>query len=68
MKTTCRNYTVYCYWSRVDGCFISVVPVLPGCMADGKTLSELKANTCTIIDEWLIMAKRFGKDKPSFYS
>jgi predicted RNase H-like HicB family nuclease len=33
------RYEILIYWSDDDKSFISEVPELPGCMADGKKLS-----------------------------
>lgn len=35
-----RKYEVIIWWSREDGCYIATAPELPGCMADGETITE----------------------------
>ena len=55
-----NNYRVFFYYSKSDGCYISSVPALPGCCADGKTIDELKDNTDTLISDWIEAAKEAG--------
>ena len=52
------------YWSNDDDCYISEVPELPGCMADGKTREEVLKNTETIISEWIDTARAEGRSIP----
>ncbi|MBQ6538493.1 MAG: DUF4065 domain-containing protein, partial [Eubacterium sp.] len=43
----------------------SVVPSLPGCCADGKSVDELRENTDMLITDWIEAAKESGiKIKP----
>ncbi len=58
------KYEIIIYWSKEDGCFISEVPELPGCMADGKTLSEVTKNVETVIREWIECAVEDGDPIP----
>ena len=60
-----KNYEIIIYWSEDDGKFITEVPELAGCMADGKTRQEVLANVEVIIDEWLETAAMEGRDIPS---
>jgi hypothetical protein len=39
------KYEIIIYWSEEDGLYITEVPELPGCMADGKTYEEALKNT-----------------------
>lgn len=58
------KYEIVIYWSKEDDCYISEVPELPGCMADGKTLQELVSNTEIIIKEWIECALEEGEEIP----
>lgn len=58
------KYEIVIYWSKEDNCYISEVPELPGCMADGKTLQELVSNTEIIIKEWIECALEEGEEIP----
>ncbi len=55
------KYEVIIYWSKEDQSFITEVPELPGCMADGKTYAEAVANVEVIIQEWLETARELGR-------
>jgi len=59
------NYEILIYWSEADSCFISEVPELAGCMADGETRMEALQNAEIIINEWLETAKLIGKSIPA---
>jgi predicted RNase H-like HicB family nuclease len=59
-----NRYEIIIYWSTEDNCYISEVPELPGCMADGKTRKKILKNTETIIDEWIETAKEEGREIP----
>ena len=61
---TMYNYEVIMYWSKDDNAFITEVPELPGCMADGKTRLEAIENTEKIIKEWIETALEDGEDIP----
>lgn len=52
------------YWSNDDQCFITEVPELAGCMADGKTQKEALDNTQTVIQEWIETAQELGRNIP----
>lgn len=54
------KYQMIISWSDEDGAFIVSVPELPGCMADGKTISEAVENAKVIISEWIEYAKEDG--------
>ena len=58
------KYEVIIYWSESDNTFVSEVPELPGCMADGKTYQDVMKNTETIINEWIETAKMLGREIP----
>lgn len=54
------KYQMIITWSEEDGAFIVSVPELPGCMADGKTITEAVENAKVIIAEWIEYAKEDG--------
>ena len=58
------KYEVIIYWSDDDNCFLSEVPELPGCMADGETYNDCLINLEIIIDEWIETAKDLGREIP----
>ena len=59
------KYPVVVYWDKTDKVYISVIPDLPCCRADGKTpLSALEiAGKAT--DLWLETAQEFGDTIPN---
>lgn len=59
-----NRYEIIIYWSTEDNCYISEVPELPGCMADGTTREEVLKNTEIIINEWIETAKEEGREIP----
>jgi predicted RNase H-like HicB family nuclease len=58
------KYEIIMYWSDEDNLFITEVPELSGCMADGKTQFEALSNTETIVQEWMETAKELGREIP----
>lgn len=52
------------HWSDEDNSFISIVPELPGCAADGATYAEAVANVEVVIDEWIATARELGRAIP----
>ncbi|GMU95827.1 type II toxin-antitoxin system HicB family antitoxin [Ignavibacterium album] len=50
------------YWSEEDQLFITEVPELLGCMADGKTHLEAPENVQLVIAEWFDTAKSLGRE------
>lgn len=59
------KYEIILYWSEPDQCFVSEVPELPGCMADGSTYAEALANTQQVMAEWLETARELGRPIPT---
>ena len=59
-----NKYEIIIYWSDEDNSFITEVPELPGCTADGKTQFEALANAETISQEWLDTAQELGREIP----
>ena len=58
------KYEIIIYWSDEDKAFISEVPELAGCMADGATYEEALRNAEVVIQEWLETAKELGRPIP----
>jgi predicted RNase H-like HicB family nuclease len=58
------RYEIIIYWSKEDEAYVTEVPELAGCMADGKTYIEALLNTETIIGEWIETAKELNKSIP----
>jgi predicted RNase H-like HicB family nuclease len=58
------NYDISIYWSVEDKCYLAEVPDLPGCMADGKSLTEAAQNIEIIIHEWIECAIEDGDSIP----
>lgn len=38
------KYEVIIWWSKEDNCYLAEVPELPGCVADGETLTEVTSS------------------------
>lgn len=57
-------YNKMFYWSEDDHAYITNVPSLPGCMADGETIEESLENADVIIEEWISLAKELGREIP----
>lgn len=58
------KYEIIIFWSEEDKAFISDVPELPGCMADGATYADALSNIEIIINEWIETAKKVGRQIP----
>ena len=58
------RYEVIIYWSIEDNAYISEVPELPGCMADGSTYEMALKNVQVIIAEWIETARKLGREVP----
>lgn len=58
------RYEIIIWWSTEDKCFIAEVPELPGCMADGETLSEVTTAIEESINLWIEVNKERGFDIP----
>lgn len=57
-------YNKMFYWSDTDKAYITKVPALPGCMADGDTIEESLKNADVIIADWINFAKELGREIP----
>ena len=58
------KYEIIIYWSEVDNAYITEVPELAGCVADGKTYAESLSNAEVIISEWIETARSLGRAIP----
>jgi len=58
------KYEIIIYWSEKDNSFITEVPELAGCMADGETYQKALANTEMIISEWIETAQLLNRPIP----
>lgn len=54
------KYQMIITWSEEDQRFIVDVPELPGCMADGITVTDAVENANVVIAEWIEFAKEDG--------
>jgi predicted RNase H-like HicB family nuclease len=58
------RYEIIIYWSEKDNSFLTEVPELAGCMADGETYQEALVNTEVVISEWIETAQSLGRQIP----
>lgn len=58
------KYEIILYWSAEDESYIAEAPELPGCMADGETMSEALENIHVVIGEWIETATELGRPIP----
>ncbi len=58
------KYEIIIYWSEKDNSFLTEVPELAGCMADGETYQEALSNTEVVISEWIETAQSLGRQIP----
>ena len=52
------------FWSTEDGCYIAVVPDLPGCSAHGRTYKEALAEAEIAMAFWLEVAQEERRPIP----
>jgi predicted RNase H-like HicB family nuclease len=52
------------FYREPDNTYVTEVPELPGCMADGVTTKEALENTEKVIAEWIETAKVEGRPVP----
>ena len=57
-------YNKMFYWSEDDAAYITNVPALPGCMADGDSVEESLADADIMIGEWISFAEELGREIP----
>jgi len=58
------RHEIVIYWSHEDEAFITEVPELPGCLANGSTYKEAVDNVEVVIQEWIETAKKLGRPIP----
>jgi predicted RNase H-like HicB family nuclease len=58
------KYEIIIYWSEKDNSFLTEVPELAGCMADGETYQKALANTEMIISVWIETAQLLNRPIP----
>jgi len=58
------RYEIIIYWSEADQAFLSEVPELPGCMADGASPQDALAAVEIVIREWIETANELGRPIP----
>jgi predicted RNase H-like HicB family nuclease len=51
-------------WSDEDGCFIGQCPGIVGPCCHGDNETEVYAQLCQIVDEWLDVFKQDGRPLP----
>lgn len=54
------KYEVVIWWSKEDDCYLAEVPELPGCMADGESLTEAAAAIEEEIKLWIGVNRERG--------
>ena len=64
MGATMVRYEIILYWSAADAAFITEVPELAGCMADGATYQAALAQAERVISEWLDTTRTLGRPIP----
>jgi predicted RNase H-like HicB family nuclease len=60
-----HKYEMIIYWSNEDNAFIAEVPELPGCAADGPTMSTALAAVEQVAAEWIETAKSLARPIPA---
>lgn len=58
------KYEIIIFWSEEDKSFISEVPELPGCKADGSSYKDALENAELAISEWIETATDLGREIP----
>ena len=53
-----NRYEIVVCWSVPDGCFLAEVPELPKLITDGATRLEALQNAETMIDAYIVTARR----------
>ena len=60
-----HKYEIIIWWSNEDDCYIAEVPELPGCKADGETLSEVSTAIEESIQLWIDVNTERGYTIPA---
>ena len=58
------KYEIRIYWSEQDNAFISEIPELEGCVADGKSPDEALKMLNEVYEIWLDSAKKYNVSIP----
>lgn len=58
------NYEVVIRWSKENNCYIAKVPELPGCIADGESMEEVKSEIEKSISLWIEVNTKRGIEIP----
>jgi predicted RNase H-like HicB family nuclease len=59
-----QRYLKIVEWSDVDQCFIGQCPGIIGPCCHGENESQVYAELCQIVEEWLELFKQEGKPLP----
>ena len=59
-----RQYTVILEWDPEAGAYSAVVPALPGCASQGRTVDEALANAQEAVELYLEVLRDEGKPIP----
>lgn len=54
------RYEVIIWWSKEDDCYLAEAPELPGCMADGESLTEVAQAIEESIKIWIDVNRERG--------
>lgn len=54
------KYEIIIWWSKEDGCYLAEVPELPGCMADGESVTEAAQAAEESIKLWIEVNRERG--------
>ena len=58
------KYEITILWSEEDNTYISEIPELEGCIADGKTPEEALKMIVEVYNLWMESAKRYNVNIP----
>lgn len=58
------KYEIIIWWSKEDNCYLAEVPELPGCMADGETVTEVAEAAEENIRLWIEVNRERGMEIP----
>jgi len=64
MKESAR-YVKIVEWSEEDGCYVGQCPGIVGPCCHGDDETQVFADMCRIVDEWIDILKKDGKPLPA---
>ena len=64
MKESAR-YVKIVEWSEEDGCYVGQCPGIVGPCCHGDDETQVFADLCRIVDEWIEILKKDGKPLPA---